>query len=97
MSEPYFHQVQSYLESICRKLFPALAQGARISRKKYEPLDKILFVPASYSEDKERAIQSIRFGDGGSMIKSFFDVDLHDRRKIERMVRLLAMTPWKRS
>jgi coenzyme F420-dependent glucose-6-phosphate dehydrogenase len=63
-------------------LFPALADGARISGKDYESLDKILFIPASYSEDKEKAIQSIRFW-RGSMIKAFFDVDMHDPRKIE--------------
>ena len=70
------------IEIIRNKLFPALAEGARISGKNYESLDKILFIPASYSEDKERAIQSIRFW-RGSMIKAFFDVDMHDPRKIE--------------
>ena len=59
-----------------------MAEGTRISGKNYESLDKILFIPASYSEDKERAIQSIRFW-RGSMIKAFFDVDMHDPRKIE--------------
>ena len=70
------------IEIIRNKLFPALAEGTRISGKNYESLDKILFIPASYSEDKERAIQSIRFW-RGSMIKAFFDVDMHDPRKIE--------------
>ena len=70
------------IEIIRNKLFPALAEGTRISGKKYESLDKILFIPGSYSEDKERAIQSIRFW-RGSMIKAFFDVDMHDPRKIE--------------
>ena len=59
-----------------------MAEGTRISGKNYESLDKILFIPASYSEDKEKAIQSIRFW-RGSMIKAFFDVDMHDPRKIE--------------
>jgi G6PDH family F420-dependent oxidoreductase len=70
------------IEIIRNKLFPALADGARISGKDYESLDKILFIPASYSEDKEKAIQSIRFW-RGSMIKAFFDVNMHDPRKIE--------------
>ena len=70
------------IEIIRNKLFPALAEGTRISGKNYESLDKILFIPASYSEDKEKAIQSIRFW-RGSMIKAFFDVDMHDPRKIE--------------
>ena len=70
------------IEIIKNKLFPALEKGTRISGKDYESLDKILFIPASYSEDKEKAIQSIRFW-RGSMIKAFFDVDMHDPRKIE--------------
>jgi coenzyme F420-dependent glucose-6-phosphate dehydrogenase len=70
------------IETIKNKLFPALEKGARISGKDYESVDKILFIPTSYSEDKERAIQSIRFW-RGAMIKAFFDVDVHDPRKIE--------------
>ena len=57
-------------------------KGTRISGKDYKSVDKILFIPASYSEDKEKALQSIRFW-RGSMIKAFFDVDVHDPRKIE--------------
>ena len=70
------------IEIIRNKLFPALAEGARIAGKNYESLDKILFIPASYSEDKGRAIQSIRFW-RGSIIKAFFDVNMHDPRRIE--------------
>ena len=70
------------IETISNKLFPALEEGTRISGKTYESLDKILFIPASYSEDKEKALESIRFW-RGSMIKAFFDVDMHDPRKIE--------------
>ena len=70
------------IETISNKLFPALEEGTRISGKDYESLDKILFIPASYSEDKEKALESIRFW-RGSMIKAFFDVDIHDPRKIE--------------
>ena len=70
------------IEIIKNKLFPALEKGTRISGKDYKSVDKILFIPASYSEDKEKALQSIRFW-RGSMIKAFFDVDVHDPRKIE--------------
>jgi coenzyme F420-dependent glucose-6-phosphate dehydrogenase len=70
------------VERIKNKLFPALEKGTRISGKDYESVEKILFIPASYSEDKERALQSIRFW-RGVMIKAFFDVDVHDPRKIE--------------
>jgi hypothetical protein len=61
-------------------LFPALEKGTRISGKDYESMDKILFIPASYSEDKEKALQSIRFW-RGAMIKACFDVDIHDPKK----------------
>lgn len=64
------------------KLFPALEEGATISGKDYSSLEKILFLPASYHEDKQKALESIRFW-RGSMIKAFFDVDVHDPRKIQ--------------
>jgi coenzyme F420-dependent glucose-6-phosphate dehydrogenase len=64
------------------KLFPALKEGATISGKDYSSLEKILFLPASYHEDKQKALESIRFW-RGAMIKAFFDVDIHDPRKIQ--------------
>lgn len=64
------------------KLFPALKEGVTISGKDYSSLEKILFLPASYHEDKQKALESIRFW-RGSMIKAFFDVDVHDPRKIQ--------------
>lgn len=63
-------------------LFPAVKKGCATSEKDYEQLEKILFIPASYDENKQKAIESIRFW-RGSMIKAFFDVDVHDPRKIE--------------
>jgi coenzyme F420-dependent glucose-6-phosphate dehydrogenase len=63
-------------------LFPAVKRGCAKSEKDYEQLEKILFIPASYDENKQKAIESIRFW-RGSMIKAFFDVDVHDPRKIE--------------
>lgn len=70
------------IEAITNKLFPAVEKGARESQRNYNSLDKILFLPASYNEDKQKALESIRFW-RGSMIKAFFDVDVHDPRKIE--------------
>ncbi|NAL78657.1 TIGR03557 family F420-dependent LLM class oxidoreductase [Nitrososphaera sp. AFS] len=70
------------VEAITNKLFPAVEKGARESQRDYNSLDKILFLPASYNEDKQKALESIRFW-RGSMIKAFFDVDVHDPRKIE--------------
>ncbi len=69
-------------ETIRSKLFPALESGARKSGRGFESIEKILFIPASYHEDKNRALQSIRFW-SGAMIKEFFDADVHDPRKIE--------------
>ena len=70
------------INKIKDKLFPAVRNGASESGKDYDQLEKILFIPASYDEDKQKAIESIRFW-RGSMIKAFFDVDVHDPRKIE--------------
>jgi coenzyme F420-dependent glucose-6-phosphate dehydrogenase len=64
-------------------LFPALKEGSKRAGKDYDSLEKIVFIPASYDpDDKQKAIESIRFWKG-SMIKAFFDVDVHDPRKIE--------------
>jgi coenzyme F420-dependent glucose-6-phosphate dehydrogenase len=63
-------------------LFPSLKKGAIISGNDYNSLEKILFLPASYHEDKQKALESIRFW-RGAMIKAFFDVDVHDPRKIQ--------------
>jgi coenzyme F420-dependent glucose-6-phosphate dehydrogenase len=57
-------------------------KGARESEKDYDSLDKILFIPTSYDEDMQKTLESIRFW-RGAMIKAFFDVDIHDPRKIE--------------
>ena len=70
------------IEAIRNKLFPAVEKGAKDSKKDYNSLDKILFIPASYNEDKQKALESVRFW-RGAMIKAFFDVDVHDPRKIE--------------
>lgn len=70
------------MEVIRDKLFPALKKGAMSSGKDYDSLEKILFLPASYHVDKQKALESIRFW-RGAMIKAFFDVDVHDPRKIQ--------------
>jgi coenzyme F420-dependent glucose-6-phosphate dehydrogenase len=70
------------IESIRDKLFPALKKGCTKSGRDFDSLEKILFIPASYNEDMQKALESIRFW-RGAMIKAFFDVDVHDPRKIE--------------
>jgi coenzyme F420-dependent glucose-6-phosphate dehydrogenase len=69
-------------DKIKNKLFPALKDGATAARKDYDSLEKVLFIPGSYDEDKQKALRSITFWKG-AMIKAFFDVDVHDPRKIE--------------
>jgi coenzyme F420-dependent glucose-6-phosphate dehydrogenase len=76
-------------DKIKNKLFPALKEGARLAGKDYESLEKVLFIPASYDEDKEKAIESIGFWKG-SMIKAFYEVDVHDPRKIEENGQLVG-------
>jgi hypothetical protein len=39
-------------------------------------------MPASYDEDKQKALQSITFWKG-AMIKALFEVDIHDPREIQ--------------
>ena len=67
---------------IRNKLFPSLKEGAINTGKDYDSLEKVLFLPASYHEDKQKALESIRFW-RGALIKAFFDVDVHDPRKIQ--------------
>jgi len=70
------------VEKIKNKLFPAIKKGAKKSSKDYQSLERILFIPASYDEDKDKALRSISFW-RGAMIKAFYEVDIHDPRKIE--------------
>ena len=70
------------VEKIKNKLFPAIKEGAEKSSKDYQSLERILFIPASYDEDKDKALRSISFW-RGAMIKAFYEVDIHDPRKIE--------------
>jgi coenzyme F420-dependent glucose-6-phosphate dehydrogenase len=83
------------IEVIKNKLLPAVEKGARESEKDYESLDKILFIPTSYDEDMQKAIESIRFW-RGAMIKAFFDVDMHDPRKIEENAQVIGDDTLKR-
>ena len=67
------------VEAIRNMLLLAVKAGATYSGKNYDSIDKILFIPASDDEDKQKALESIRFW-RGAMIKAFFDVDVHDPR-----------------
>ena len=70
------------IEKIKNDLFPAVKKGTSKSGKNFDEFEKILFIIGSYDEDREKAIESIRFW-RGSMVKAFFDVDVHDPREIE--------------
>lgn len=76
-------------DRIKNNLLPAVKRGALKAGKNYDQLEKILFIPASYDEDKQKAIESIRFW-RGAMIKAFFDVDIHDPRKIEENAQVIG-------
>jgi hypothetical protein len=64
-------------------------EGTNAVGKDYESVQKILFIPGSYDEDKQKALRSISFWKG-SMIKALFDVDVHDPRQIEENGQLVA-------
>ncbi|MDW0195645.1 MAG: TIGR03557 family F420-dependent LLM class oxidoreductase [Nitrososphaeraceae archaeon] len=78
------------VDAIGNNIFPALKEGAKRAGKNYDSLEKILFIPASYDpNDKQKAIESIRFW-RGAMIKAFFDVDVHDPKKIEENAQVIG-------
>jgi len=70
------------VEKIKNRLIPAIKEGAKKSSKDYQSLERILFIPASYDEDRDKALRSISFW-RGAMIKAFYEVDIRDPRKIE--------------
>lgn len=70
------------VDIIKNKLLRALKEGATKAGKDYDSLEKVLFIPGSYNKDKNKAIESMSYWKG-AMIKAFFDVDVHDPRKIE--------------
>ena len=42
------------VEKIKNRLFPAIKEGTKKSSKDYQSLERILFIPASYDEDKDK-------------------------------------------
>jgi coenzyme F420-dependent glucose-6-phosphate dehydrogenase len=64
------------------ELIPAFENGARMSGRDPAALERTLFIAASYDQDLQKATEAIRFW-RGAMIKAFFDVEIHDPRKIE--------------
>ena len=77
-------------ELIESKLLPAFRDGARKAGRNPEALDKILFLPASYDPDKQKALESIAYW-RGAMVKAFFEVNFPDPRKIEESAQVVGM------
>ena len=77
-------------ELIQSKLLPAFRDGARKAGRDPETLDKVLFIPASYDPDKQKALESIGFW-RGAMVKAFFEVNFPDPRKIEESAQVVGM------
>lgn len=60
--------------------------NAYSQEKNYDTMTKTIFLPASYDSDKQKALESIKFWKV-VMIKIFFEVDIHDPREIQKMVK----------
>jgi coenzyme F420-dependent glucose-6-phosphate dehydrogenase len=69
-------------KNLKEKVLPSFQQGAQKSGKDYESMLKAVFMPASFDEDKQKALQSIEFWKG-AMIKAMYEVDIHDPREIQ--------------
>lgn len=69
---------------------PAFRGGAREAGRNPEALDTILFLPASYDPDKQKALESIAYW-RGAMVKAFFEVNFPDPRKIEESAQVVGM------
>jgi coenzyme F420-dependent glucose-6-phosphate dehydrogenase len=77
-------------ELIESKLLPEFRDAARKAGRNPEALDKILFLPASYDPDKQKALESIAYW-RRAMVKAFFEVNFHDPRKIEESAQAVGM------
>lgn len=69
-------------EIIEGRLLPAFREGAKESGRDPDSLTRAVFIPASYDEDKQKALESIGYWKG-AMIKAFFEVHFPNPRKIE--------------
>jgi hypothetical protein len=71
----------------CNGAWARILEGTSIDTSttaffKMSTLEKILFIPGSYDEDKDNGLELIRFW-GGLMIESFYEVNFHYPRRIE--------------
>jgi G6PDH family F420-dependent oxidoreductase len=73
---------ESNPQLVKERIFLAFEEGARKVGKNPDSMLKALFLPASYDEDRQKALKSVSFWKG-AMIKAFYEVDYPDPRKIE--------------
>ena len=71
------------------RLLPAFRSGERKAGRDPEALDRVMFIPASYDPDKQKALESMGFWRGG-MAKAFFEVNFPDPRKIEESAQVVV-------
>jgi coenzyme F420-dependent glucose-6-phosphate dehydrogenase len=71
------------------RLFSPFEQAARHAGKQPELMLKAVFIPASYDEDRQKALDSLAYWKG-SMIKAFFDIKYPDPRAIEENGRVVG-------
>lgn len=67
---------------IKERLLPAFEHGAKQAGKDPDSMLRAVLMPASYDEDRQKALESIGYWKGAA-IKAFFDVDYPDPRDIE--------------
>jgi G6PDH family F420-dependent oxidoreductase len=69
--------------NIKEKILPAFKNGMQQQAEKdYEKMLKAVFMPASFDQDKQKALKSIEFWKG-AMIKAMYEADIHDPREIQ--------------
>ena len=74
--------VEKSLSSTSSFSSPYNSEDKDIQPRNFKTMTKAVFLPASYDEDKQKALDSISFWKG-AMIKAFFEVDIHDPREIQ--------------
>lgn len=72
------------------RLLSAFRDGAKRAGRDPEALVRAIFIPASYDEDRQKALDSAAFW-RGAMVKAFFEVDFPDPRKIEENGQVVGM------
>ena len=75
-------------------LFPALEKGCRSSGRDPQLMEKAVEVYVSYSDDYDKAVDSVRCW-GGTILPFIFKYPIGDPREIERYAKLVGDKPLK--